>query len=364
MEEQLAEQQPKKRSKWRVFWTVVLVLFVVLGGAVGAGAYYTHLQLQPMAAGKPVEIVIPSGTGSAGIARILEEQGIIKSRLAYVGYLKYKKQGGRFQAGRYAMAPGMTLGEITNKLNKGDVVQEEMIRFTIPEGYTLAQIAEKLDVEGLASKEEVFAFSAGGSDFGSNWVKAIPADGNIRQRLEGYLFPETYEMKKDSTPEQIVTRMLSEWDRKLAQLPQGWQAEMEKRNLTFHSMLTIASLIEREVAVEDERPLVAGVIYNRIKQKMPLQIDATVQYLFDKPKERLFEKDLQLESPYNTYLNASLPPGPIASPGLSSIRAALYPEDSKYLFYVTKKDGSGRHLFAENFEQHKKNIAESKAGAK
>jgi UPF0755 protein len=113
--------------------------------------------------------------------------------------------------------------------------------------------------------------------------------------------------------------------------------------------------------VEEERPIVAGVIYNRLKAKMPLQIDATVQYLFAESKERLYEKDLQIESPYNTYLHTGLPPGPIASPSLASIKAALYPEETKYLYYVTKKDGTSGHLFAETFAQHKKNIAKSNA---
>ncbi|UUZ86641.1 endolytic transglycosylase MltG [Paenibacillus sp. P26] len=182
-------------------------------------------------------------------------------------------------------------------------------------------------------------------------------------RLEGYLFPETYEWKKDVTPDEIVESMTQELDKKLAELPKDWQSALKQRGLTFHQPLTVASLIEREVALEEERALVSGVIYNRLKQGMPLQIDATVQYLFDKPKERLFEKDLQIESPYNTYLHPGLPPGPIASPSLASIQAALYPAGTKYLYYVTKKDGSKGHLFAETYEQHLKNIAESKKTA-
>jgi UPF0755 protein len=361
LDEQATVQQPKRRSKLRTFLTVIGVLLFIGIAAGGGAAYYAYRSLQPMSAGEPRKIEIPSGTGSSGIARLLEDEGIIRNKLAFSAYLKYKKQGDRFQAGQYEMTPGMTLDEITDKLNRGDVIKEEMIRFTIPEGFTVPQIAEKLSAEGLVNMESFIALVNGSSEWPYEWVGSIPKDGNIRYKLEGYLFPETYEMKKGSTEQDIVQRMLSEWERKSKLLPEDWQAQQKKQGLTLHELLTVASLIEREVVVDDERTVVAGVIYNRLQKKMPLQIDATIQYLFDKPKERLFEKDLQLESPYNTYLNAGMPPGPIASPGLASIKAALWPEETKYLFYVTKKDGTGRHLFAETFEQHKKNNASSKS---
>ncbi|MNZ86552.1 putative aminodeoxychorismate lyase [compost metagenome] len=194
-------------------------------------------------------------------------------------------------------------------------------------------------------------------------VRSVPDNDQLHQRLEGYLFPETYEMKKESTEEDIIKRMLMELDRKLAELPEDWQLVMEEKNLSLHELLTIASLVEREVVVDEERALVAGVIYNRMKDGMMLQIDATVQYSLDKPKERLYEKDLQVDSPYNTYKVEGLPPGPIASPSIASIQAALYPEDSDYLFYVTKKDGSQSHLFAKTYKEHLKNIEISKQTA-
>jgi UPF0755 protein len=182
--------------------------------------------------------------------------------------------------------------------------------------------------------------------------------------LEGYIFPETYEVPQTSTDEKIVRRMFEELDRKLALLPADWQQQMEKLGLTFHDIMTIASLIEREVVVDEERALVASVIYNRLNQKYPLQIDATVQYALDAPKERLLYVDLEVDSPYNTYKHAGLPPGPIASPGLKSIEAALYPDTSTYMFYVTKKDGTAEHYFAETYEAHQSNIAKSNENAK
>lgn len=354
------EHNPKRRSGWKTVLLVLLIIFLLGAAAAGGTGYYVYRSLQPMARGEPVEVSIPSGTGSAAIAKLLEEHGIIRSGMVFSAYLKYKQEGGRFQAGDYQLAPGMTLAQIIDKLNRGDVIKEEMIRFTIPEGYTVLQIADKLAAEGIVNKDAFLALAADASKWTQPWIKSIPDKAELRYRLEGYLFPETYEMKKESTEQAVLDRMLSEWEKKQKSLPQGWEAQMDKLGLDLHGILTVASLVEREVAVDEERSLVAGVIYNRLKQKMPLQIDATVQYLFDKQKERLFEKDLQTQSPYNTYLNAGLPPGPIASPGLLSIKAALFPEETKYLFYVTKKDGSGRHLFAETFEEHKKNNAASK----
>lgn len=352
----------KKRSRWRTVLIALIVVFVLLGLSAGGAAYYGYRSLQPLPAGELKKITIPSGTGSAGIARLLENEGIIRNHLAFSLYMRYKNQGSRFQAGQYEFAPGVTLDEIISKLNRGDVVKEEMIRFTIPEGYSVAQIADKLSEDGLVDKETFLKLADSTEVWPSPWVAAIPAEPLIKHRLEGYLFPETYEMKKGSTERDILVRMMEEWSRKLTSLPPEWEARMNEMKLSFHQMLTIASLIEREVVVDEERPIVAGVIYNRLKEKMPLQIDATVQYLFDKQKERLFEKDLQIESPYNTYLHSGLPPGPIASPSLASIQAALYPTETKYLFYVTKKDGTGTHLFAETFEEHKRNITASKSG--
>lgn len=357
-----ASAEPNKRSKGKIILATLGVILVAAAAVLGGAAYYVYRQMQPAAQEEAKRIVIPAGTGSSGIAGILAREGIIRKDWAFMAYLKVKDEGTRFQAGIYELRAGMTLDEIIDKLNRGEVVKEEMIRFTIPEGYTIAQIADKLSSEGYVDREAFLKLADSQEGWAFARIADIPKDGSFKHRLEGYLFPETYELKKGSTEQDILTRLTAEWNQKLQQLPEGWENQLEKAGLTFHQLLTVASLVEREVAVNEERALVAGVIYNRLKQKMPLQIDATVQYLFDKPKERLFEKDLQIESPYNTYLHPGLPPGPIASPGLSSLKAALWPEASPYLFYVTKKDGSGKHLFAETFEAHKRNIESSKAG--
>lgn len=347
----------------RLVWTTIGVILLLLVAAGGGAVLYVSNALKPVAAeDKEVRLVIPAGTGSAGIARLLEEHGLIRDARVFRYYLLYKQEGSRFQAGEYAMRPGMELDEIIAKMNSGDIVKEEMIRFTIPEGFTVLQIADRLSELEQFDRETFLALADSKEALpGAKWAAEIPDEPGLRHRLEGYLFPETYEMKKDSTTKDIVQRMASQLDRKLAELPSDWPDRLEQLKLSFHEMMTVASLIEREVVDDEERPLVASVIYNRMKIAMKLQIDATVQYAFDTPKERLFEKDLQVDSPYNTYRIGGLPPGPIAAPSLKSIRAALYPAESDYLFYVTKNDGTPKHAFARTYNEHLKNIAESRS---
>lgn len=348
----------------------LLILALAAAAAVAGLGYYAMEQLKPAAAAQEeVIFTIPQGTTSVGIARILEEHGLIRNALIFSYYLKMKNIGTGFQAGTYAMTPGTAIPDIIAKLNAGETVKEETIRVTVPEGYTAKQVVGLLAAEGFDAEElaalmndvEKFRAVPAGMAGEETPLRAggIPANEAYPYALEGYLFPETYELPKDETAFGAVARMVRELDRKLEQLPEDWEKQLEANGITFHEMMTIASLVEREVVADHERALVAGVIYNRLSINMPLQIDATVQYALDEPKERLFEKDLQVDSPYNTYRIAGLPPGPIASPGLASIEAALYPEPSEYLYYVTKKDGSGEHYFGKTYDEHLANIRKS-----
>jgi UPF0755 protein len=350
-------------------WIKGLLLITAIAVAAVAGAgYYVLEQLKPVeGVASEVVFTIPEGTSSAEIAALLEENGLIRNALIFSYYLKYKNIGTGFQAGTYAMTPGMDIQEIMRKLNAGETVKEETIRVTIPEGFTASQAVKVLVEAGfpeelllsIVNDPQQFAIDSSGTE--AMRAAGIPESEFYRYPLEGYIFPETYELPKDIDAYQALRRMVQELDRKLSTLPTDWEGRLEVNGVSFHEMMTVASLVEREVVVDHERALVAGVIYNRLKQEMPLQIDATVQYLFDEQKERLLEKDLQVDSPYNTYLNAGLPPGPIASPGLESIEAALYPEASAYLFYVTKKDGTGEHYFGKTYSEHLQNIKKSNA---
>ncbi|WP_240903674.1 endolytic transglycosylase MltG [Chengkuizengella sediminis] len=361
-EEFVEENQPRKRwKKVKIVLSIISFIIFLIVGVVAGGAFYGYSSLQPVEAqDENIRFIVDAGMNSKQIAKRLENEGLIRNQTSFTYYLKFKGEGQRFQAGEYEMKPGITIDEIIQKFNNGETVVDT-IQFTIPEGYTVSQIADKLSQEQLVNIDVLHELLLQPELFLSESIKNIPEDENLKHVLEGYLFPETYEMKADSSEQDIVERMLLELDRKLQTLPENWQDQLETQGISFHEMMTIASLIEREVVVNEERKTVAGVIYNRIRDNsIKLEIDATVQYALEEPKERLLYEDLEIESPYNTYYVEGLPPGPIASPSILSIEAALYPEETSYYYYVTKKDGSQEHLFAETYAGHLQNIEKSK----
>jgi UPF0755 protein len=354
------------RRKPRVLlWSFCIALGLVLAIILGSLLYVWN-GLRPTAASEtPIRVTIDKGMRGSKVANLLEQNGLIRNSFLFSAWMKLKDEGSKFQAGVYELTPGMTRDQIVAKLNSGDIVAAASVRFTIPEGFTVQQIADRLAKTANVSKDSFIRAAADPAKWtGSAWTSQIPKDAHLRYPLEGYLFPDTYEVRNGSSEADIINRMLSELDKKLDQLPEDWQTTLQERGMTVHQMLTIASLVEREVVVDKERAVVSGVIQNRLAKKMPLQIDATIQYLLNKPKENLLTEDLKVQSPYNTYLNAGLPPGPIATPSLKSIEAALYPAKTPYLYYVTKKDGSNSHLFAVTYAQHQKNIRLSEKNAK
>ena len=344
--------ESSKRT-WRWFVPGALIAaFICIGILLGVVLFVARALGAATPSNTTVRIAMEPGTSPRMLATKLQQAGLIRSDTVFTAYLRWKKEGSRFQAGVYEWAPGVSLDDMIRDLNEGKIVKSERLRITIPEGFTVLQIAHRIaEFKGTDVGQVVEILNAT-SDWNSVSVASIPVLPGMNYRLEGYLFPETYELGKDATVREIIQKMVTELDKRLTQLPTGWQDKLKERGLTFHQMLTMASLVEREAALEEERPLIASVIYNRLNNRMPLQIDATIQYLFEKPKERLVGKDLQIISPYNTYLVSGLPPGPIASPSLSAMQAVIEPAQTNYLFYVTKKDGSRAHLFATTFEQH------------
>lgn len=355
---------PSKRTTFKIVGSILLTIFLLGSGVVLGLVLFVLNAISPVeASDDSVIIEIVPGMNSAAIAQILEDEGLIRNEYIFRYYVRYQGQGGRFQAGTYEMYPGIELDDIIDKLNSGDVIPEETLRFTIPEGMTMIQIADRLSDAGVIDREIFLDLLEDPSLFNFEVVNHIPDNPQLKHQLEGYLFPETYEMKLDSTEHDIIERMLAELEERLDRLPEDWQEQMDRLGLNFHEIMTLASLIEREVVVEAERALVAGVIYNRLNSGMRLQIDATVQYALDEHRERLFFVDLEVDSPYNTYLINGLPPGPIAAPSLSAIYGALFPEETPYFFYVTKKDGTQEHYFAETNAGHESNIARSNENA-
>lgn len=285
-------------------------------------------------------IRIPVGSSTRQIAEMLSERGLIKNDFIFIIYSRITGHDTKFQAGDYLLRDSLSLPEIVEKLSKGEV---QAISFTIPEGYTVEQIAEVLAAKGLVEKKEFLKLAKEG-DFAYPFINRHE---DVKYALEGYLFPDTYRVSTNSSAEEIIHMMLKRFQQVY---DENARLKAKEMGLTDPEVITIASLIEKEAKTDRDRYLISGVIYNRLEQGMKLQIDATIQYILGQPKTRLTYKDLEISSPYNTYLISGLPPGPIASPGQAAIEAALNPERTNYLFYVAKSDGS--HVFSETLEEH------------
>lgn len=324
-----------------IFKVGCLVFIVACGGAM-------WLLVEAMTPGQPeakepVIFQVREGQTGTAIAEQLEEQKLITSALALRVLMKFKRGGSDFKVGYFRVDPTQPAVKVYEQLLTSEPLTRKA---TVPEGYILTQIATSLEDQGIAPAEEVYkAATADGRQYG----ELFPKD------LEGYLFPSTYEFPWDANGEDVVRIMTHQFEQIVTPL---WEKHSKKTPLDLRDTIILASLVEREAQVASERPIIAGVYLNRIRKGMKLQCDATVQFALGKPKKVLLYSDLEVRSPYNTYIHAGLPPGPIACPGEASIEAAMNPKKSDYLFYVrndVKNDGS--HVFTRNYAEHQRAIA-------
>ncbi|WP_130807198.1 endolytic transglycosylase MltG [Senegalia massiliensis] len=322
----------------------VVILIIVLGGL----KYYYELNTRPVSSDgeqKSVKVEIQSGSTTSDIAKILKENNLIRDKNVFRVVSRIKGTEGKLKAGFYEFDSSMTPEEILNKLVVGGK-DGGTIKFTIPEGFTIEEIAEKLANENIINKDKFIDLTYDIEKFSKEYkfLNDIPEKMN----MEGYLYPNTYEVYKDSTEYEIIKRMLDEFNNKYNEIIKNKEIPLD---LNTYELITLASLVEREAKVDKDRNLVSSVIYNRLKIDMPLQIDATIQYALENRKEKLTYDDLEVDSIYNTYKNKGLPVGPICSPGIESINASLNPENTDYIFYVLKKDGSGEHFFTDDYNE-------------
>lgn len=326
------------RNSGKASFGLVLVLLIAVIIA-GAGYKYIHGIGEPLdsSSQEKISVDIPSGSGTAAIGRILEEDGVIKSARQFKIKSRMDKNDGKYRTGVYELSPSMDMDEIMQILMDGS---QNTLRFMVPEGYTLKQIADKFAETGNGTAEDFLNETQNGNfDFEYNDQMV---DGE--KRYEGFLYPDTYEIYKNESAHGIIQRMLTRFEQVYDAAAD--EATVDTSKYSVFDLVTVASLIEREVKLDEERPLVASVIYNRLNKNMKLQMCSTVQYALGTPKARLMNSDLKIDSPYNTYQNAGLPAGPIASPGQASISAALHPADTDYLYFVLTSAGSGKHNFA------------------
>ncbi|HEY3281259.1 MAG TPA: endolytic transglycosylase MltG [Armatimonadota bacterium] len=335
----------KKRrtpSPWKL-------LFLTLALFVGLSLSILWAFLPKGGDGKLRLVVIPRGSSTREIGRRLKDQGIIRSAWAFVILSKVLGDSQGLQSGDYRLSPELSLAQILRKLASGDAVNRWV---TVPEGYTVKQIAEVLQSEGRLQGDRFRRIArVGGRTF-------RPGHFTPPGNLEGYLYPDTYKLPRRASERAVLAAMLGNFDRKVV-VPLGQRLRSNPYGLDLRQVVTLASIIEREAKVPDDRPRIAGVLLNRLKRDMPLQVDATVQFALGFNRPKLFFKDLKVVSPYNTYLHKGLPPGPICNPGIASLRAILYPDTHDYLYYVARSDGS--HVFTRTVEEHARAIRETRA---
>ena len=350
--------QPKKKAgkgnrltiiliKLLLFFTIVMACIV--GGKYGLELGYEYMKnpsrLEPKhTEHRTVEVVIPGGASTTDIAMILKEKGLIKYPLLFRIASKMNENDGLYKQGKHVLHTSMEYPDMMNALKK-TVKIRETARFTIPEGWELSQIVEKLSEQKLIDREKFMDLIENG-DFEYAFLKDLPEREN---RLEGYLFPDTYEVYRNADEREIIVKMLNRFDEKFK--PEYYE-RAKGLGMTVDEVVILASIIEREARLDSERPLVSAVFHNRLESRQYpfLQSCATVQYVLGERKPILSTEDTKIDSLYNTYRHKGLPIGPIASPGEKSIQAALYPDDNDYLFFVAQDDGS--HVYSKTFNEH------------
>lgn len=319
----------------RVFLLTALTLLLIAAVAGGIADYWYLGPYRGFNAETFVEI--EHGMSSRQIAGALAQQGVVRSRWAFL-FVRAVHPRTTLQAGEYRFGSAATPWQVFEKIRRGEVFYED---FTVPEGSNIFDIAALLDQSDTVSSQDFLKAAAD--------PQSIRDLDPLAPDLEGYLFPSTYRVTHRTTAQQLCHMMVAEFRKQWVALGG------EKRNADTHRIVTLASLVEKETAVPQERPLVAAVFVNRLRLGMALQCDPSTIYaalLENRYRGVIYRSDLASANPYNTYTHAGLPPGPIANPGVSSLQAALHPADVDYLYFVAKPDGSGAHHFSSTLEEH------------
>ncbi|WP_071395857.1 endolytic transglycosylase MltG [Bacillus tuaregi] len=358
--EELLERQKEAKVVRKVVAIISISILLIAVLLFGGGYLYINSALKPVDPDSKEEkkIEIPIGSGVTNISKILEDNGIIKDSRVFKYYVKFKNESG-FMAGEYVMTPSMTLPQIVNSLKTGKVMQKAVFTMTIPEGQKLTEIAEIIAKHTSHKSEDILA-TLNDRTFIESIISQYPdlltndvLNPLIKYPLEGYLFPATYPFyREDPSLEEIVTVMLN----KTKSVVDEYRIQIEEKQMTVHQLLTMASLIEEEATEKVDRDKISSVFYNRIDSGMPLQTDPTVLYAKGEHQEKVYYSDLEIEDPFNTYMNQGLTPGPIANAGVSSIEAALMPAETDFLYFLATP--GGEVLYSKTLDEHNEKKAE------
>ena len=364
----------KKKSHLKGFLVTVLILLILLGAGGFFGLRYAESALQPVdpSSKQYMTVQIPDGSNAQEIGSTLEKSGVIKNGLVFTLYVKYKNYN-ELKSGYYNLQKSMSVEDVIKELQKGGTPEPQEVtlaNLTIPEGYTLEQIAqtvgqlqgdfkEPLTAEAFLAKVQDETFIAQEVAKYPNLLESLPAkDSGVRYRLEGYLFPATYTIKESTTVESLIDSMLAAMDKNLS----SHYAAIKEKNLTVNELLTIASLVEKEGAKTEDRKLIAGIFYNRLNLGMPLQSNIAILYAEGKLGQNISLSDdaaidTSINSPYNVYTKVGLMPGPVDSPSLDAIESSINQTKSEYLYFVANVQ-DGKVYYATTLEEHDRNVQE------
>ncbi len=330
-------------SKKNIVITTILIFALI----IISGWFYFEWQINYPISQNSTEknFVIEKGEGVKKIAADLEKSGLIKNAFYFETYVWREKIEKKLQAGEYLLKENMNIPEIVEILIKGEIISNQK-KITIIEGWKINDIGGYLQENKIISAKE-FETAAkgwrGGKNYQYDFLKNLPAKAS----LEGFLFPDTYFIYEDANAEDIIDKMLKNFDKYLTK---EMRDEIKKQNKSIFEIITMAGLLEKEVRTGKDRKIAAGIFYKRIEEEIPLESCATIAYILKKDKRQYSFEDTRIESPYNTYLNKGLPPAPICNPGESAIKAAIWPEKSEYNFFLSKEDGET--VFSKTLEEH------------
>ncbi|WAH38509.1 endolytic transglycosylase MltG [Alicyclobacillus dauci] len=339
------------KSVYIVLGAVILCVIVVLVSLI---TWYRHALKPVSSSAQTIQVEVARGETATQVADELKTKELIRSSMAFRLFYREHHGAAHIQAGKYALSPNMTPSQIIQVLTHGKVVSDA-ISVTIPEGYNVADIASRLEQAGVCSKS-AFLNAEEHGQFKQSFLANLSGRKGIRYRLEGFLFPDTYDFQPNESPTDVINVMLDDFQTRV--LTTSLTSQLAAKHMSLNHLITEASLVENEAEVDSERPIIASVINNRLKVGSKLQVDATVEYALGHHVSVVTDAETQgTKSPYNTYLVKGLPPGPIDSPGLKSIDAVLHPATTDYFYYVAKGDGSGEHYFSKTYTEQLHNEA-------
>lgn len=342
------EEKITKIKNWLLHnWYIALAVLIVVPLLGFLAVLHTRGDNKDFAASGPHLIIVQEGMTTADIAQLLHEKKLVKDPTAFRWEARYKGLANKLQAGPYQIEGGLSNGAIVDVMVKGRIKQ---LRFTVPEGFTVVKTAKKLEAEGLGKADKFIAAAKNYAPF--DYMQTDNPD--VLFKAEGFIYPATYELPVGLSEDKILAILVGQFDEYMREekIPE----KCAQQGLQLRQVVNLAAMVELEAVFAEEQPRIAGVFLKRLAIGMPIQSDTTIQYLLGSQKEIITFDDTKIQSPYNTYQNPGLPPGPIGSPGMSAIKAVLEPEKTEYLYFVAEKDG--HHRFTKTYSEHLRAIRE------